>query len=472
MTSSGNSSNCRHGCRPARLRAPSPPNRSTDITFTVSSCNAIGRYFATISARTTLRQSSSNTLDTPIDISVNIQGEKPHWDAESYPESMMVLGQICIDGILSTDTEDMVGAFMNDGGEMKCVGSAQPKYDSTRDAYYVRIMVKGKREMADAPVSFRIYDASSGKIYPLVSTTPAVTFAVDGSTGDYKNPVIWKNENKLLQTEPLDEGWTSISLYLNPDTKDQHLFDVLGSHIDEVDMDKTTALTYKDGQWSDSYTPIKPGQMMKVCLNEADTLQVIGDEVNPADWPQTIAPNASTWIGVPTQASMGADEAFAGVEPLEGDMVKNDDGAIVFDGNVWVGDFEIILPGRGYVYYSGADTPKQLVFPDKSGSGLTCYHSQRRGLPASRKYAHSMVALCTVHTTPAPSSTIWTFRCSTCLASCAENPSRCCATRCTWYSSAARPRASHSSSWLTTTDRLTFSRCRRDSSAMAYWAVS
>lgn len=373
------------------------PNQSADITFTVDAGNAIGRYFATISARTTLRQSSSNTLDTPIDISVNIQGEKPHWDAESYPESMMVLGQICIDGILSTDTEDMVGAFMNDGGEMKCVGSAQPKYDSTRDAYYVRIMVKGKREMADAPVSFRIYDASSGKIYPLVSTTPAVTFAVDGSTGDYKNPVIWKNENKLLQTEPLDEGWTSISLYLNPDTKDQHLFDVLGSHIDEVDMDKTTALTYKDGQWSDSYTPIKPGQMMKVCLNEADTLQVIGDEVNPADWPQTIAPNASTWIGVPTQASMGADEAFAGVEPLEGDMVKNDDGAIVFDGNVWVGDFEIILPGRGYVYYSGADTPKQLVFPDKSGSGLTCYHSQRRGLPASRKYAHSMVALCTVH---------------------------------------------------------------------------
>ena len=373
------------------------PNQSVDITFTVSPDNAIGSYFATISARTTLRQNSSNTLDTPIDISVTIQGEKPNWVGGNYPESMVVLGQICIDGILSTDTEDMVGAFMYDNGEMKCVGSAQPKYNSSSDAYYVRIVVKGNKEMVGSPVSFRIYDASTGKTYPLVSTTPAVTFAVDGSTGDYKNPVIWKNEEKLLQTEPLDEGWTSISLYLKPDTDDQHLFDVLGSHIEEVDMDKNTALTHKDGQWSASYSPIKPGQMMKVYLNEADTLQVIGDEVNPADWPQTIAPNASTWIGVPTQATMDPDEAFAGLEPAYGDMVKNDEGAIFFDGDVWDGDFEKILPGRGYVYTSVADTEKTLVFPDKSETGLTCYHSQRHGLPASRKYAHSMVALCTVH---------------------------------------------------------------------------
>ena len=377
-----------------------PPYGTQDVTFTVSSSNAIGRYFATVSACTSIPQNSGNTLDTPLDISLTVQGEKPDWDDGSYPESMVVFGQICIDGILSTDTEDMVGAFIYDNGEMKCVGKAQPRYYSSSDAYYVSVTVKGRKDMAGSPVSFRIYDASSGKTYPLISTTPAITFAVDGRVGDTGNPVIWKNENKLLQTEPLDKGWTSISLYLKPDTDDQHLFDVLGSHIDEVDMDKNTALTHKDGQWSASYSPIKPGQMMKVCLNAADTLQVIGDKVNPADWPQTIAANAvATWIGVPTQATMDPDEAFAGLEPLDGDMVRNDDGAIFFDGNTntWVGDFDEILPGRGYVYTSVADTEKTLVFPDKSKSGLTCYHSQRRGLPASRKYAHSMVALCTVH---------------------------------------------------------------------------
>ena len=376
-----------------------PPYGTQDVTFTVSSSNAIGKYFATVSARTSILQNSSNTLDTPLDISLTVTGEKPNWVAESYPESMTVFGQICIDDILSTDTEDMVGAFIYDNGSMRCVGKAQPRYYSSSDAYYVSVTVKGKKEMNGSPVSFRIYDASSGKTYPLISTTPAVTFAVDAWVGDTSNPVIWKNENKLLQTEPLDKGWTSISLYLKPDTDDQHLFDVLGNHIDEVDMDKNTALTHKDGQWSASYSPIKPGQMMKVNLNASDTLQVIGDEVNPADWPQTIAPNAvATWIGVPTQASMGPDEAFAGIEPEDGDIVRNDDGAIIFfDGIGWDGDFDEILPGRGYVYTSMADTEKTLIFPNKSKSGLTCYHSQRRGLPASRKYAHSMVVLCTVH---------------------------------------------------------------------------
>ena len=376
-----------------------PANGSTDITFTVSSSNAIGRYFATVSARTSLRQGSggSNTLDTPLDISVIVEGEQPNWTAESYPESMTVVGQISIDGITSTDTGDMVGAFIYDDGQLKCVGKGQPKYNTQRDAYYVTMVVKGKRDMVGSPVSFRIYDASSGKTYPLVATTPAVTFAVDGTTGDYKNPVIWKNEEKLLQTEPLDEGWTSISLYLKPDTDDQHLFDILGNNILEVDVDKNTALTHSDGQWSATYSPIKPGQMMKVNLATADTLYVIGDEVDPADWPQTIAPMASTWIGVPTQAAMTLDEAFAGIEPEEGDMVKNDDAVSIFESGHWTGDVNAILPGSGYVYTSMSEDTKTLVFPDKSETGLTSYHASRQGVAASRKYAHSMVAVCTLH---------------------------------------------------------------------------
>jgi hypothetical protein len=376
-----------------------PANGSTDITFTVSSSNAIGRYFATVSARTSLRQGSggSNTLDTPLDISVIVEGEQPNWTAESYPESMTVVGQINIDGITSTDTGDMVGAFIYDDGQLKCVGKGQPKYNTQRDAYYVTMVVKGKRDMVGSPVSFRIYDASSGKTYPLVATTPAVTFAVDGTTGDYKNPVIWKNEAKLLQNEPLEEGWTSISLYLKPDTDDQHLFDILGNNILEVDVDKNTALTHSDGQWSATYSPIKPGQMMKVNLATADTLYVIGDEVDPADWPQTIAPMASTWIGVPTQAAMTLDEAFAGIEPEEGDMVKNDDTVSFFESGHWTGDVNAILPGSGYVYTSMSENAKTLVFPDKSETGLTSYHASRQGVAASRKYAHSMVAVCTLH---------------------------------------------------------------------------
>ena len=173
---------------------------------------------------------------------------------------------------------------------------------------------------------------------------------------------------------------------------------MLGNNITQLKVDKNTTLEHKDGQWSASYSPIKPGQMMKVNLTAADTLYVIGDEVDPADWPQTIdaGPNTSTWIGVPTQAAMTIDEAFAGIEPVENDQVKGDDAVSIFDGEKWDGNLTSILPGKGYIFTSAAEVPRTLVFPAKSQTGLTTYPTQRRGIPANYQYAHNMVALCTV----------------------------------------------------------------------------
>lgn len=378
-----------------------PPHSTQDVVFTVSSGNPIGRYFATVSARTTVDQSTSvenNTLDTPLDISLTVKGEQPDWTAENYSESMTVIGQICIDGVMSTDPDDMVGAFIYDNGQMRCVGKDHPKYNAKHDAYYVTIMVGGEDKMQGSLVSFRIYDASTGKTYPLVTTSPSVLFEVDAIVGA-DQPVVWKNENKLLQTERLSGGWTSISLYLKPDTDDQHLFDILGNNIKELKVTKDSTLTHSNGQWSATYSPIKPGQMMKVQLSAPDTLYVVGDEVDPAKYPQTIAagPKTSTWIGVPTQAVMGIGEAFAGMTLVNGDQVKSDDEVSIYDGTQWNGTLTSIMPGKGYVFTSAYNEPRQLVFPATSPSGLTTYHTSRKGIAANYKYAHSMVAVCSVH---------------------------------------------------------------------------
>lgn len=364
---------------------------SQKITFTVLSGKPIGHYFTTVSART-----SDHLLDTPLDICLSIEGERPNWTPVRYSESMTVVGQIKIDGITSTDTGDMVGAFINDGGVQRCVGTGQPKYNTTRDAYYVQMLVSGSMDMQGSPVSFRLYDASTGKTYPLTTATPFVTFEADGMAGNMSNPVIWENEDKQLETEHLMAGWTAMSLYLDPDTKDQHLFDALGDNVKELYVNSTTKLTRSNGRWSDNYSPIKPGQMMKINLANPDTLYVIGATVDPADWPQTIKPG-SNWVGVPTQAAMTIDEAFAGLSPEEGDVVKNDGSLSIFDNGHWDGDIESILPGRGYTYTSMAAEDKTLVFPNTAASGLTPYHTQRRGVAANFKYRNNMVAICTVH---------------------------------------------------------------------------
>lgn len=73
-------------------------------------------------------------------------------------------------------------------------------------------------------------------------------FNVDAQVGTTQSPVIWGNDKKLLQTEPLDREWSSISLYLKPDNDNEHIFDILGDHIEEVFFDKSTTLTHSNGQ--------------------------------------------------------------------------------------------------------------------------------------------------------------------------------------------------------------------------------
>ena len=136
---------------------------------------------------------------------------------------------------------------------------------------------------------------------------------------------------------------------------------------------------------------------MKVNMSKADTLYVIGDEIDPAQWEQTLVPGNTTWIGVPTQATMSVTEAFQGIEPVEGDIVSSEDETSIFDGQNWYGELSSIIPGKGYTYYNNSDVSKQLVFPATSLTGLTGYYKPRQGIAANYKYASRMVAVCTVH---------------------------------------------------------------------------
>lgn len=367
-----------------------PAHGTLDVTFSVAAGNAIGKYFTTVSARTTDRD-----LDTPLDICLTVEGERPDWTPASYPMSMTIIGQIKIDGVVSTDPADMVGAFISNGGVQECVGVGQPIYNASTDAYYVWMSVVGNSSMKGSIVSFQLYDASTGITYPLVITTPVVKFEIDGKMGNWDEPVVWQNDDKLMQSIELMDGYSSISFYLDPDTKDQHIFDMLGDDIQELIVLKDSTLTHVNGTWSADYEPILPGQMMKVKLARPATLNVIGNAVKPENWKQKIF-EGSNWVGVPTQAAMTIDEAFAGITPEEGDQVKLEGVFSIFTNGHWEGGVEAILPGRGYVYMSVSEKADSLVFPATSQHDINEFQTARTGVAANFKYLKSMIAICTV----------------------------------------------------------------------------
>ena len=364
---------------------------SQEVTFTVKQGNPIGKYFTTISAR------GNKELDTPLDICLTVEGAQPNWKVEQYEESMTMIGQIKVNGIVSTDPDDMVGAFTSKNGDVlgECVGIGKPKYNSNKDAYFVSMMVYGSKAMEGDRILFRIYDASTGLTYPLTTVSEEVTFKVDGSYGSTSNPVIWENSDKLLQTFNLTEKTLWISLYLDPVSKDlQQLFKPVSSIIKSVET-ADSLYTCENQEW-DGNKSIKPGEMLKVTMNQNGLLPVIGSAVDPADYPITVNPGPN-WIGVPCDSYMTLDEAFAGLSPVDGDIVKGQAAFASYENGKWVGELEAIEPGKGYVYTSMDDTEKVFRFPsDPTTAGIGQWQGVQ-GIAANFKYRNSMVVVCTVH---------------------------------------------------------------------------
>jgi hypothetical protein len=58
--------------------------------------------------------------------------------------------------------------------------------------------------------------------------------------------------------------------------------------------------------------------------------------------------------------------ALSGLEAEEGDMIETlygeEGGMIFYLGGTWVGDFDTMIPGRGYMYFSNSEQEKTLVF--------------------------------------------------------------------------------------------------------------
>ncbi len=359
---------------------------SSEITFTVKEGNAIGKYFATISAR------GQKGINTPLDICLNVEGKKPNWTPKKYSESMTAIGQIKIDNVISTDPNDMVGAF-NELGE--CVGVGQPAYYPTMDAYYVFLYIYGSNDMKDKELQFRIYDASTGTTYPLSNVSETITFVPDGFVGNIMNPVIWENNEKVMQVMPLNEeyNWVSLNISPNDDILSQ-LFKPVNSQLNSLLLDGQTCYD-KNGGWSNDCS-VKPGQMMKVDMSQAADLNIVGASIDPAKYPITIN-HGSNWVGVPSTKYMTVDEAFAGLNPGEFDIVKNQTSFSQFVNGRWFGNLTVVEPGKGYIYFSQSDETKTFTFPSDVVEEVDTENLKTSGIAANFRYPHNMAVTCTVH---------------------------------------------------------------------------
>jgi hypothetical protein len=331
------------------------PISSATLTFTVNESLPVGTY------ETVVYLTGSQNIAAPLHITVVSEGEAPDWTAAPGETTMTILGVLRINGIQSSDTKDMIAAFRG----TECVGVAHPQYFSRYDSYMVLMSVYGKET---APLTYKIYDAGTGTVYPSVSVSneQAYTFVSDKSIGSFTNPVVFTPLNEIEQDLSHDAAtWKWFSLYAQP--KENDVAAVFRDAQDAVSVitDGTNTLM----EWTGTLRSFAYDRMYKLLAVAPYEETFVGEPTDPTQIAITLKADSWTWIGYPAQAANSLDAAFAEAEPMEGDIVKNQSAFAFYTEGEWLGTLRAMVPGDGYMYSSNAAVNKTFRFPKPSAYG-------------------------------------------------------------------------------------------------------
>ena len=237
------------------------PLDSQEISFEISDQIGFGHYETTIVAHTSMGNEA-------IEIEVDVLSNPPDWSLtgfDDFQSSMSVIGELDIDGNFSTDTNDIVGAFMeNESGQWECRGVANIESVPYIAGHPYQVFLTIYSDEADPvrvgdEVVFRLWDHSENKEYYQIDHVAAfgqtLMYLANAVYGSPMNPVALSTVSDLVQDIPLTSGWTwfSANLLLDPAA----INDVLGS-LDAQNDDYIKAQAqyaqYFGDQWIGSLT--------------------------------------------------------------------------------------------------------------------------------------------------------------------------------------------------------------------------
>ena len=325
------------------------------ITFTVAESTPPGRYEQTVYL------TGNNNISEPLTLYLKVKSEEPTWavNAGDYEETMNVIGALQVLGVPSQDEDDLVAAFI--GGE--CRGVARPEYKSRYDGYFIMMDVYGEVADNEQPVTFKVFDASTGTVYPVVTTSQPVSFSTNAIVGRYDSPLVLNATDMIEQNIDLAKGWNWMSLSVRPDEMTVPVvFANAGGKVRSVKGNSMSAY-YDEGLWISGNNAMTTTDMYAVNTSEALTLSVTGHRVKTAETPLTVV-NGWNWVGFNSQQVMSVADALAGMAPQNGDVIKGHRGMAYFDSYEWIGSLRTLMPGQGYKIQSVATAQRTFSYPE------------------------------------------------------------------------------------------------------------
>lgn len=345
-----------------------------DVTFTIAKSTPIGTYSQTVYLV------GGDAIEVPLTLNLTVTGDEPEWmvDKSDYENTMNMIAQLSILGTPSADTADKLAVFVGD----ECRGVGRPVYSKRYDSYYVLLNIYGNAADEGTNLSFRAYDASTGMVYTqLECSNGDVAFTKDQIAGTYADPVLLNALDYQEQTTSLTKGWNWMALYVQPD--DMSMQTVLAPINAEVTMAKsqTGFMESTGSEWYGNEIMMNNSEMYKINLSAPATLKVLGRVADPSSRLITVK-QGWNWIAYNATSAMSLDEAFAGMQPEDGDVVKAQSCFAVYDGYEWAGTLSLLEPGQGYMLYSVATADRTFAYPSAGQIDKTAKARARRLPPA------------------------------------------------------------------------------------------
>ncbi|HLO54720.1 MAG TPA: LamG-like jellyroll fold domain-containing protein [Saprospiraceae bacterium] len=344
-------------------------NETEEITIEVSDDVPLGNYFDSIILRT---ETGLNPFfmggDEVLIINTRVICRPPVWvidpaafDASPFNFSMNYILKLNIEGTLSTDTEDIVGAYVD--GELRGVSKVQYK----PGLGYVAFLTAYSNVTSGETVDFQIWDASDCQLYAdIIESFPFVDNTIIGNT---ITPQIIHTSGKLLRKIYIKKGWNWISFNLDPlDPAINGTLESLSDPAGATIKGQSSFSQYSTNLniWAGSLTDLGPGKMYQYYSQVKDSISLIGTHIDSLPIPISQGWN---WIGYMPTYKLPVNTVLSTLQPSQGDIIKGQLTFAVYDTNLgWVGNLTYMNEPNGYLLKS--NTIDTLIYPNVQTSNV------------------------------------------------------------------------------------------------------
>ena len=195
---------------------------------------------------------------------------------------------------------------------------------------------------------------------------PPTTSEYNSNVLSIKNHVILgieAGEPQGQQTVSLPAGisWWSTNLDITLDDLKTALVAALGTNGTVTVKSQNGYIKYENGMWMPANMPFDIRQMYMIQVSNTCEMTVTGVPVNSSEHEITIH-NGVNWIGFLSDESMTVTEAFAGLQPVNGDVIKGRSGSATFSDTIWMGSLKTLEPGQGYMFQSNVTGDRTFTY--------------------------------------------------------------------------------------------------------------